>query len=391
MASCPNRFASTTICTNVSRRRLGPMPHRRITSRSIRCDPNSTIAGSVRVPPAVVSPFATVPWMWTVMSIDSDDSSGNKCFAALTAGSFSAHAMAIVSAWVSVSTFVPCFAWFGLHHSSGCESKAAGCGGTAANRPATERRQLRAGRVMSSVAEIDGRQATLEGRVSASGAWWSQILRLCPEFCETRELVRDCPRGLYASGVHCLILYEDVRLSIPAIAVLLNYDKGHVSRKIHQTRSVLRSVIQPPTVPSQPRGDDDGDDVREMNPDRESPQTVPAMRLQRVDRREPDRMNPAHDTRPPRFHPLTEREWRRIEPLIPRATSGRIGNPRRTANAVLWKVTTSREWSELPKLFGPWRTAYKPYRRWLNDGTLDAIVERFHAARSPTVRKRKSE
>lgn len=71
-------------------------------------------------------------------------------------------------------------------------------------------------------------------------------------------------------------------------------------------------------------------------------------------------------------HGLTDEEWARIEPLLPRLR-GRRGRPwndhRRIIDGILWTLMTGAPWRDLPRQFGPYTTVHGRFSRWARDGT----------------------
>jgi len=73
---------------------------------------------------------------------------------------------------------------------------------------------------------------------------------------------------------------------------------------------------------------------------------------------------------------LTDAQWRRLEPLIPKAKPG--GRPRSTdmreaLNAMFYIARSGCAWRMLPKDFPPWRTVYEFFAQWRDDGTWEAM------------------
>lgn len=73
---------------------------------------------------------------------------------------------------------------------------------------------------------------------------------------------------------------------------------------------------------------------------------------------------------------LTDREWRLIEPLLPR--SRRIGRPRRTdlrdvLDAILYMASTGCQWRLLPNDFPPPSTVQRYFYDWRDSGLLQTI------------------
>jgi transposase len=72
---------------------------------------------------------------------------------------------------------------------------------------------------------------------------------------------------------------------------------------------------------------------------------------------------------------LTDREWARIEPLLPVSGRGRRWRDhQQVLNGVLWKLRTRALWRDLPERYGPWKTAPERRRLWPADGTWDKIL-----------------
>jgi putative transposase len=76
---------------------------------------------------------------------------------------------------------------------------------------------------------------------------------------------------------------------------------------------------------------------------------------------------------------LTDRQWRRINPLLPR-TPAATGRPRETdlreiVNALNYRWSTGCVWRMLPHDFPPWGTVYTYARRWAREGALPGIRE----------------
>ena len=69
--------------------------------------------------------------------------------------------------------------------------------------------------------------------------------------------------------------------------------------------------------------------------------------------------------------------WEILNPLLP-AAKGRHGkNDRMFIEALYWIIRTGAPWRDLPTEFGPWKTVYNRYSRWVKKGYLDTILEAF--------------
>jgi putative transposase len=87
-------------------------------------------------------------------------------------------------------------------------------------------------------------------------------------------------------------------------------------------------------------------------------------------------------TRQPYPSDLTDRQWRRLEPLIPPAKPGgrpRSADPREVVNAILYVLRNGVVWRALPHDFPPWKTVYHYFRTWRQDGAWDAIHDALRA------------
>jgi transposase len=61
-------------------------------------------------------------------------------------------------------------------------------------------------------------------------------------------------------------------------------------------------------------------------------------------------------------HELTDEQWQRLEPLLPKARRGpQPRDLRRMVNGILWIDKTGAPWRDLPERYGPWRTVASRY------------------------------
>ncbi|GAB3557232.1 hypothetical protein GCM10027344_04500 [Spelaeicoccus albus] len=80
---------------------------------------------------------------------------------------------------------------------------------------------------------------------------------------------------------------------------------------------------------------------------------------------------------------FTDRQWERIEPLLP-SNSGLPGHPfgdnRRVVEGIAYRFRTGIPWRDLPReQFGPWQTVWKRHRRYAGDGTWDRVLTQILA------------
>lgn len=65
-------------------------------------------------------------------------------------------------------------------------------------------------------------------------------------------------------------------------------------------------------------------------------------------------------------HALSDAQWKRIEPLLPRRAQGRQSTrgDRLFIDAVLFRAKTGMPWRDLPERFGPWKSVYNRFAYW---------------------------
>ena len=77
-----------------------------------------------------------------------------------------------------------------------------------------------------------------------------------------------------------------------------------------------------------------------------------------------------------RRYELTDEQWAVIEPLLPKATTGRpLIVPREMLNAMFWVLRSGAPWRDLPERFGPWQTVYHHFNSWRRRGVFGRILE----------------
>lgn len=65
-------------------------------------------------------------------------------------------------------------------------------------------------------------------------------------------------------------------------------------------------------------------------------------------------------------HALTDAQWARLQPLLPRRSQGRkstLGD-RLFIDAVIFRARTGIQWRDLPGRFGNWKSVYNRFRNW---------------------------
>lgn len=75
---------------------------------------------------------------------------------------------------------------------------------------------------------------------------------------------------------------------------------------------------------------------------------------------------------------VTDKEWAIIGPLLP-AERGRWGRPaqdnRLYFEGILWVARTGSQWRHLPDEYGKWNSVFRRFRRWIETGVFDALLE----------------
>ncbi|WP_371871180.1 IS5 family transposase [Phytohabitans rumicis] len=79
---------------------------------------------------------------------------------------------------------------------------------------------------------------------------------------------------------------------------------------------------------------------------------------------------------------LTEVEYVQIASLLPvmkPQRGGRWRDHRQVINGILFRVRTGVPWRDVPSRYGPWKTLYKRFTRWQEDGTWARIEAALQA------------
>jgi transposase len=79
---------------------------------------------------------------------------------------------------------------------------------------------------------------------------------------------------------------------------------------------------------------------------------------------------------------LTDAEYERIVSWLPSMTpqrGGRWRDHRQVINGILFRVRSGVPWRDVPERYGPWKTLYKRFARWEEDGTWARIEAALQA------------
>nr|WP_246193387.1 IS5 family transposase [Kitasatospora atroaurantiaca] len=79
---------------------------------------------------------------------------------------------------------------------------------------------------------------------------------------------------------------------------------------------------------------------------------------------------------------LTDSQWERLEPLLPRGKKPgrpRIRTRRQLIDGIRWWIRTGAPWRDVPPRYGPWERVYDLFTRWQRNRTWKRILERLQA------------
>ena len=74
---------------------------------------------------------------------------------------------------------------------------------------------------------------------------------------------------------------------------------------------------------------------------------------------------------------ITEAQYLRIEPSLPRQRGNVSLSNLQVLNALLYVAEQGCKWRGLPKRFGNWHTIYTRMNRWSKNGVLERVFERL--------------
>jgi transposase len=74
---------------------------------------------------------------------------------------------------------------------------------------------------------------------------------------------------------------------------------------------------------------------------------------------------------------ITEEQFARIEPSLPRQRGNVSHESIAVINAILYMAESGCTWRNLPKRFGNWHTIYTRVSRWAKAGVLDMVFEKL--------------
>jgi transposase len=83
---------------------------------------------------------------------------------------------------------------------------------------------------------------------------------------------------------------------------------------------------------------------------------------------------------------LTEAQYLRIAPSLPRQRGNVTVNNLQVLNAILYVAEQGCKWRGLPKRFGNWHTIYTRMNRWSKNGVLDTVFEQLQREQIVRIR-----
>lgn len=74
---------------------------------------------------------------------------------------------------------------------------------------------------------------------------------------------------------------------------------------------------------------------------------------------------------------LVDAEWELVEPYVRTSGYGRppLHSKRELLNAIFYQLRAGSAWHLLPHDLPPWRTVYKQFEAWREDGTWDKLLD----------------
>ena len=83
---------------------------------------------------------------------------------------------------------------------------------------------------------------------------------------------------------------------------------------------------------------------------------------------------------------ISEAQYQRIEPILPRQRGNVSLSNLTVLNAILYVAEQGCKWRGLPKRFGNWYTIYTRMNRWAKSGVLDRLFEQLQREQIVRIR-----
>ena len=86
---------------------------------------------------------------------------------------------------------------------------------------------------------------------------------------------------------------------------------------------------------------------------------------------------------------LTDTEWQLVGPYVRTSGLGRppLHSKRELLNAIFYPLRAGGAWPLLPHDLPPWRTVYKQFEAWREDGTWDRLLNGLRQQVRPLSRE----
>jgi len=85
-------------------------------------------------------------------------------------------------------------------------------------------------------------------------------------------------------------------------------------------------------------------------------------------------------------HELTDKEWERLQPLLPPMRGRRsLKGERRFISAVYWLTRTGCPWRDLPRRYGRWKSVYNRFNNWSKRGIWERLFKEVQLDPDPPV------
>jgi transposase len=85
-------------------------------------------------------------------------------------------------------------------------------------------------------------------------------------------------------------------------------------------------------------------------------------------------------------HELTDKEWERIQPLLPPRRGRRsLKGERRFISGVYWLTRTGCPWRDLPRRYGRWKSVYNRFNNWSKRGIWERLFRAVQLDPDPPV------
>jgi putative transposase len=95
---------------------------------------------------------------------------------------------------------------------------------------------------------------------------------------------------------------------------------------------------------------------------------------------------------------LTPRQFEEIKPYLPvkKRTRPRKWSYHQIINAILYVLVTGCQWRNLPHDMPPWKTVYRYFKEWKDDGIFEEVLKKinkkisYHHGKQSITNKRNS-